>query len=565
MRTRPPGLLCITIIMFHEGYNMTSHLSHKLIYLIIGTIFLLGIFGWMNRGKFLPQEKDSDELEPQAEQQATSEEMRNLPSDGSVLPGNVLIADRGNNRLIEVTPDKKIVWELHFTDLYPGLKPGFGADDAFFTPGGKSVIVNLEEFHTLAEIAYPSKQLLWEYGHGGQPGSQPGYLNTPDDAYRWPDGLTSVADIRNCRILFLNQQKEIVRQFGQVGRCIDRPGFYDKPNGDTPLPNGDVLVSIINGQKVAEVRPDGSEVFRIKVPVAYPSDAQKLANGDILVADYSEHGKVVEVTTDGQVIWEYFFPNDPQRNLNHPSLAIQLPNKDILLNDDGNHRVIVIDYVTKKIVWQYGVTGKAGSRPGQLNIPDGVDIHYGAAQNVPITPKLSLDVPFDVHMLPPLPRSFGFYPFGLKSAEHPEGHAGFNVEIPQSVPITAPADMQIVSVTSPAGRSDEHNLLAQAGVYQLEFLRIGKIVDTVKVGAQLHRGDVIGWGGYNRTLKTTMFHIGVLNSNDEAICPDQQFWSEDAWMQLQQLLHTSKDDNGRPYNNVCYSTQPIARSVRVME
>lgn len=34
------------------------------------------------------------------------------PGDASGLPGNILIADAGNSRLIEVTPDKRIVWEF---------------------------------------------------------------------------------------------------------------------------------------------------------------------------------------------------------------------------------------------------------------------------------------------------------------------------------------------------------------------------------------------------------------------------------------------------------------------
>ncbi len=89
----------------------------------------------------------------------------------------------------------------------------------------------------------------------------------------------------------------------------------------------------------------------------------------------------------GKVVWQF----DGQANdtkLNKPSLAIELPNGNILANDDLNHRVIVIDKTTKKIVWQYGVTGKPGSGPGQLNIPDGVDIIPVSSNDHPI---MSLD------------------------------------------------------------------------------------------------------------------------------------------------------------------------------
>jgi hypothetical protein len=46
---------------------------------------------------------------------------------------------------------------------------------------------------------------------------------------------------------------------------------------------------------------------------------------------------------------------------------------DILVNDDYSDRVIVIHPVSNRIVWQYGHTGVAGSRPGYLSKPDGVD------------------------------------------------------------------------------------------------------------------------------------------------------------------------------------------------
>ena len=54
-----------------------------------------------------------------------------------MLPGDVLIADEGNDRLLVVNPSGRIVWQFPRPgDLAPGtsfLEP----DDAFFTPNAK--------------------------------------------------------------------------------------------------------------------------------------------------------------------------------------------------------------------------------------------------------------------------------------------------------------------------------------------------------------------------------------------------------------------------------------------
>ena len=74
----------------------------------------------------------------------------------------------------------------------------------------------------------------------------------------------------------------------------------------------------------------------------------------------------------GKALWRWN-PSSGAGKLDQPSLAEGLPNGDIVLNDDNNHRVIVLDPVQNKIVWQYGHTGVAGSGPGYLNTPDGLD------------------------------------------------------------------------------------------------------------------------------------------------------------------------------------------------
>lgn len=298
----------------------------------------------------------------------------------TLLPGTVLIADQGNNRLIEVNAAKQIVWAFPRPgDLLAG-QVFLGPDDAFFTPGGQAIITNQETAQTIGRIDYHTHRLMWQYGQVGVRGSTPGQLNEPDDAYQLRNGLVTVADIRNCRILFLSPAGTVVRQYGQTGVCAhDPPHTFASPNGDTPLPDGGMLVTEIGGSHIVRLSAAGRVLFDITVPrVSYASDAQLLADGSVLVADYSEPGGIVRVSSAGQLLWRYT-PTRAADVLNHPSLALMLPNGLIAANDDWNHRVVLIDPRRQTIVWQYGVTGVPGIAPGYLNTPDGIDFRSATA------------------------------------------------------------------------------------------------------------------------------------------------------------------------------------------
>ena len=49
----------------------------------------------------------------------------------------------------------------------------------------------------------------------------------------------------------------------------------------------------------------GHLMWSIRTPTSYPSDAQLLANGDVLVAGFDTPGHVYVLTQQGKVAWEY--------------------------------------------------------------------------------------------------------------------------------------------------------------------------------------------------------------------------------------------------------------------
>ena len=298
------------------------------------------------------------------------------------LPGYLLIADRGNNRILVVSANRRLVFRFPTAaDLAAGRNL-FYNDDTFIEPGGRALIANEEDNHAIVQIGISSRSLRLLFGHPGQSGADDTHLNTPDDAYALPDGSFTVADAYNCRILFV-RAGVIVRQLGRAGVCRhDPPAAFGPVNGDTPVPGGGVLVSEIPGSWIDGISAAGTLQFAFRAPVAYPSDPQPLPGGRILVADYSNPGHVLITNRAGEVLWRYG-PTGGYGRMDHPSLAMALPNGNIAVNDDYRHRVIVIDPRTKRIVWQYGHTDVPGTAPGFLNTPDGMDFIPAAAGGAP--------------------------------------------------------------------------------------------------------------------------------------------------------------------------------------
>jgi outer membrane protein assembly factor BamB len=289
------------------------------------------------------------------------------------VPGYVLIADRNADKLLIVSPAKRIVWQFPPPGSSLGGKSFSEPDDAFFTPGFRRIVTNEEFNDTIAQVDVRTRRLVWSYGRPGVPGSANGELSHPDDAYVWPNRTLTVADIQNCRVLRLSTSGGIVGAIGRAGACThDPPHALLAPNGATPLHDGGMLVTEIGGY-VDRLDAHGRLVFSVRTPSTYPSDAQLLPNGNVLVAGFDTPGRVDEITPHGRIVWTYG-PSSGEGALDRPSLAVRWPNGMIAITDDWHHRIVVVDPRTRRIVWQYGHDGVASAAAGYLSKPDGLDL-----------------------------------------------------------------------------------------------------------------------------------------------------------------------------------------------
>src|SRR5450432_2587843 len=217
-------------------------------------------------------------------------------SNPSVLPADLLIADKRNNRLIIVDPLGRLLWQFpRLGDLAVGqtfLIP----DDAFFSPDGKYIVATEEDDFAIRIIDVATHRIVGSYGHPGIHGAAPGYVWNPDDAMMLANGDLVSADIKNCRVIVMSpSQQTVVRQLGVTGHCSHNPpATFGSPNGAFPMTNGHYLVTEINGDWVDEIDLAGHVYWSARPPgVRYPSDTNQIGPDRYLTVDYSSRGQVV--------------------------------------------------------------------------------------------------------------------------------------------------------------------------------------------------------------------------------------------------------------------------------
>lgn len=295
-------------------------------------------------------------------------------SDPKVTSFSFLVADRANDRLIEMDPLGRITWEFPKPgDLGPG-QTFKGPVDPSYTPDGRHVIVSHPDEGVVTEIDLVTNKISWGHGKPGKSGSGPGELSGPRGAVMTIGGQVVIADSKNCRVLIVNRDNSIATEFGKVGQCKHGEGTLGTPISAQPLANGRLLVTEATGAWVNEVTMEGTVLTPTRIPnVKNPGYSTQMKDGSFLTTSVAKPGKLVAFDKKAKTTWSFGEQKGPAV-MAEPSFASELPSGLIAVTDTGNHRLFLLDRKSGKIVWQFGATGTAGRGPGQLNRPEGVAI-----------------------------------------------------------------------------------------------------------------------------------------------------------------------------------------------
>jgi len=288
-----------------------------------------------------------------------------LADGGFNTPGNILIADQFNNRVLEADASGNIVWQF-------GLGPNdfsshsiIGCNDAqrvgtltlmagTGTPPGVVPTTPNGAVDNRVILVDQAGNIVWQYGIFGKTGSTANRLNTPVQCTWLPSTDVLITDQGNARIIEVTLGKKIVWQY--PGPNTNPADQLNNPNSAELLENGHILIADENNNRAIEVNRDHRvlQVFTASGTLGACAFASRLDNGHTLLTD-AGNSRAVEVDANDNVVWQYV--TDKSRlsvPAPSPTRAVRLANGDTLISDQFNNRVIRVTRA-KVIVARYGL------------------------------------------------------------------------------------------------------------------------------------------------------------------------------------------------------------------
>lgn len=171
----------------------------------------------------------------------------------------ILVADTGNNRIVEIDPSDKKVWAYETRLNQPRWAERLPNGNTLIADSGNNRVIEVNA----------GGRIVWGVGDGSA-----NVVSFPTHVQRLANGNTLVTDAGNSRILEVNPQGNLVWMVGlQRPMAGDDKGLRN-PNSAIRLSNGNTLISDTGNNRVVEVDTKSNVVWQ--QPVSAPLFAVRM-------------------------------------------------------------------------------------------------------------------------------------------------------------------------------------------------------------------------------------------------------------------------------------------------
>ncbi len=160
------------------------------------------------------------------------------------------------------------------------------------------------------------------------------------------------------------------------------------------------------------------------------------------------------------------------------------------------------------------------------------------------------------------PEMYGLWPYGVRgsdSANHNEGHPGWDFELKKGSKVYALADLEIKQIHSGDKQNNGQEIMVIEASAKLKnenihvtYHSVINLEPDVVEGAKIKEGEPLAEAGYPLSENSAMIHFGIFPPNDSiGSCP-VDFFADSLKDTIDQIVAISFDmKTGKPYESAC--------------
>jgi hypothetical protein len=266
------------------------------------------------------------------------------------LPPQYKLLAQDKGHVVILNSAGKILWETPCN---------FVSHDIAMLPGG-NLLLHMSDT-TIVEIT-PDKKIIWKHESHSLPGKSGVQIHA---FQRLDNGNTMIAESGNCRIIEVDHNDKIVKE---IPLTVEHPSIHSDTRLVRKLSNGHYLVAHENDGTVREYDDTGQVVWSYKLDLdnrpATPGhgpeghgdhcfSAYRLDNGNTLIGG-GNNNRVLEVDPQGKIVWSISQQELPGITLAWVTMLEVLPDGTIVIGNchagPDNPQLIAVNR-DKKVLW----------------------------------------------------------------------------------------------------------------------------------------------------------------------------------------------------------------------